>query len=526
MEWSFDASSPADASASRGEFLAFLERHSEPGSQLKIAEVAFDELVANATRYAPGAVWVQLDWSAPEPVLHVRDHGPGFSLADVLGSGVRGGLQILTELAGPLHVATRRSRGSDVSLTLPVRRLEAPADVHPPVVELPSPEDAAADGTIGKEAFLRALVVQLAQSVELTHGPAAAEAAVIGVGGKVGGRIEEGYRRARALTERLAPQQIADLFVELKAAIGGDFYTVSVSDNRIVLENRRCPFGDVVKQAPSLCRMTSTVFGGIARRNTGEADVILERRIAVGDPDCRVVVELGGEDRRDTDEQGWHASSAPKLRALLAEDTLFLRQPLVHVLADAGVEVVAHCDTPRDVLQHVRTYQPDVAILDFREDQTEAALTVAREVRRDSPSTGVLILSEQVAVERTRELLKDFPTGIGYLLKNRLADVDAFLASVRSVSAGGTEVDPTVLSRLTGRGEGDALAGLTPREIDVLRLIASGMSNDAIADELFVTKRAVEKHISNIFLKLDLPPSNEQERRVLAALTYRDATRS
>jgi len=113
----------------------------------------------------------------------------------------------------------------------------------------------------------------------------------------VGARMEEGYRRARGLVDALSPEEIADLYVRLKAAIDGDFYVVEISEERIVLGNRRCPFGDVVRRAPGLCRMTSSVFGGIAARNTGGASVVLEERIAVGDPECRVAVWLTGAQR-------------------------------------------------------------------------------------------------------------------------------------------------------------------------------------------------------------------------------------
>ncbi|MGZ6641578.1 MAG: methanogen output domain 1-containing protein [Solirubrobacteraceae bacterium] len=186
-----------------------------------------------------------------------------------------------------------------VSSVLPVRR-RVPASHDPPRLyadALRSPEEADPDGTFGRESFLRALVVQLAQAVERQAGPDAAEAAVAQVGADVGGRMEDEYRRARAIVDELEPRQIADLYVRLKAAIGGDFYVIEADEGKIVLGNRACPFGDVVKRAPGLCRMTSSVFGGIAARNTGGAAVVLEERIAVGAPECRGVVWLGGDKR-------------------------------------------------------------------------------------------------------------------------------------------------------------------------------------------------------------------------------------
>lgn len=132
----------------------------------------------------------------------------------------------------------------------------------------------------------------MARSVEWDEGPEVAEALVAQVGANIGGRMEEEYRRARDLVGALRPDQVADLYVRLKAAINGDFYVIEANEDRIVLGNRACPFGEAVKQAPGLCRMTSSVFGGIAARNFGEASVMLEERIAVGDPECRVVVSL------------------------------------------------------------------------------------------------------------------------------------------------------------------------------------------------------------------------------------------
>jgi predicted ArsR family transcriptional regulator len=158
---------------------------------------------------------------------------------------------------------------------------------------LPRPEEAS-DGAFGRESFLRALVVQLAQAVESREGPAAAERAVTEVGAVVGAQIEEAHRAAQGLAGRLTPRELGDLYVRLKAAIDGDFSVVEADEQKIVLVNTRCPFGDAVKSAPGLCRMTSSVFGGIAARNsaTGSASVVLEERIAVGDPGCRVVVWL------------------------------------------------------------------------------------------------------------------------------------------------------------------------------------------------------------------------------------------
>ena len=377
---------------------------------------------------------------------------------------------------------------------------------------------------MGRDAFLSALAVQLAQVVEQTHGPASGQSAVTAVGDAVGARIEQEYRRARALTDRLSPAQLAELFVSLKAAIGGDFYVVSADDKQIVLGNRRCPFGEAVRRAPSLCQMTSNVFGGIAKRNAGQASVQLEQRIAVGDPECRVVISLLDRAATST-EARIPVPRGPRLRAVLAEDAVFLREPLLKALAEAGIDVVAQCDNPRDVLAQVRTYKPDVAIVDFQDDQTAEALAVAATVRRDHRDTGVVVLAEHVDAASARRLLKAATSGVGYLLKDRVADVDDFVAEVRTVADGGTALDGEVVAEVAAlHTVDDPVQDLTPREADVLHLLAQGLSNDAIAAELVVTKRAVEKHIGNIFLKLDLPPSSESERRVLAALAYQQST--
>jgi DNA-binding NarL/FixJ family response regulator len=145
----------------------------------------------------------------------------------------------------------------------------------------------------GREAFLRALVVEIAQTIEADQGPDVAAATVAQVGADIGGRMEQAYRAARGIAGRLTPEQMADLYVRLKGAIGGDFYVIHADERKIVLGNRRCPFGDVVQREPALCHLTSSVFGGIAARNASRSAVDLQERIALGDPECRVVVWLG-----------------------------------------------------------------------------------------------------------------------------------------------------------------------------------------------------------------------------------------
>lgn len=201
---------------------------------------------------------------------------------------------IATHIAQQLGVRSREAGGAVVSAVLPVSRPPS-QNIDPPrslLPSLPADEEMTTDGTYRRESFLRALVVQLAQTVELVDGPGTADAMVAQVGTDVGGRMEEAYRSVHGVDGDLDVGQMAELFVDLKRAIGGGFSVVEVHDDRIVLENTACPFGDAVKRAPALCRMTSSVFGGIARRNRGASAVDLEQRIAVGDHQCRVTVWL------------------------------------------------------------------------------------------------------------------------------------------------------------------------------------------------------------------------------------------
>ncbi|SCG42429.1 ATP-binding protein [Micromonospora coxensis] len=298
MEWLLAPATPAAASALRTELTAFLRRHAQERDEVEDAGLVVSELVGNAVEHAGGPVWVGLDWSAARPALVVHDLGPSFDLAELpppeFGS-VRGrGLWLVRQLAAELEVVAKRGTGKRVRTVLPVtRRVEPTYD--PPrreVNALPAPDEAGPGG-FGRESFLRALVVELARTAENRQGPAVAEEMVAQVGATVGGQMEDEYRRARELTGRLTAEQLADSYLRLKSALDGGFYVISVDTDRVVLGNRRCPFGETVRRAPALCRMTSSVFGGIAARNHGEAVVLLDERIAVGDPECRVTVLLG-----------------------------------------------------------------------------------------------------------------------------------------------------------------------------------------------------------------------------------------
>jgi DNA-binding NarL/FixJ family response regulator/class 3 adenylate cyclase len=218
-----------------------------------------------------------------------------------------------------------------------------------------------------------------------------------------------------------------------------------------------------------------------------------------------------------------NTAADPSMRVVLAEDSVLLREGIARLLEDAGFEVVGQAGDADDLMLKVRSYSPDVAIVDIRmpPTQTDEGLRAAREIRTKYPGTGVLVLSQYLETAYALELLADSAEGVGYLLKDRVADIDAFVAAVRRVGDGGSALDPAVVSQLVGRQRrDDPVAELTPREREVLELMAEGRSNQAIADALVVTERAVEKHVTSIFGKLRLPASPDDHRRVLAVLTY------
>ena len=211
------------------------------------------------------------------------------------------------------------------------------------------------------------------------------------------------------------------------------------------------------------------------------------------------------------------------MRVAIAEDSVLLREGLARLLDDAGIEVVAQCDDADDLLLKVRSYSPDVAIVDIRLPPThnDEGLRAALEIRSKHPNVAVLVLSQYVELGLALKLLADSAEGVGYLLKDRISDVDEFVAALRRVADGGSALDPIIVSTLLSRERpGDPLAVLTPREREVLELMAGGSSNQGIADELVITVRAVEKYVSSIFTKLGLPSTGSESRRVLAVLTF------
>jgi DNA-binding NarL/FixJ family response regulator len=216
-------------------------------------------------------------------------------------------------------------------------------------------------------------------------------------------------------------------------------------------------------------------------------------------------------------------SVPPVVRVAIAEDSVLLRDGLARLFADAGMEVSAQCGTADELLTQVRSFPPDVAIVDIRlpPTHTDEGMRAALHIRRHHPQVGVLVLSQYVELGLATTLLTDSPEGTGYLLKDRIGDVSEFVAAVRRVANGGSAVDPTIVSTLLQRHRmNDPLARLTRRERQVLELMASGSSNQGIADALVITLRAVEKYVSTIFDKLGLPSTKGDSRRVLAVLTF------
>jgi DNA-binding NarL/FixJ family response regulator len=211
------------------------------------------------------------------------------------------------------------------------------------------------------------------------------------------------------------------------------------------------------------------------------------------------------------------------MRVAIAEDSVLLREGLVRLLDDAGFEVVAQCETGDDLLRKANSHEPDVAIVDIRLPPThnDEGLRAALEIREEHPSMGVLVLSQYVELGLAMRLLADSADGAGYLLKDRISDVGEFVAAVERVAAGGSVIDPIIVSTLLSRRRSDdPLARLTPREREVLELMATGSSNQGIADALVITLRAVEKYVSSIFGKLGIPSTGSESRRVLAVLLY------
>ena len=226
---------------------------------------------------------------------------------------------------------------------------------------------------------------------------------------------------------------------------------------------------------------------------------------------------VGDESRPRRREQ------ADRVRVVIAEDSVLLREGIARLLEESGFEVVGQAGDAEDLLRKVGGHTPDVAVIDVRmpPTHTDEGLRAAHRIRAEQPDTAVLVLSQYVDEAYALDLLSDSTESTGYLLKDRIADVESFTDAVRRVADGGSALDPEVVSVLLGRRRReDPLTTLTPREHEVIGLMAEGRSNSAMAATLGVSERAVEKHVTAIFSKLDLPPAAADHRRVLAVLTF------
>jgi DNA-binding NarL/FixJ family response regulator len=211
------------------------------------------------------------------------------------------------------------------------------------------------------------------------------------------------------------------------------------------------------------------------------------------------------------------------VRVVLADDSLLLREGVARLLEEAGLEVVAQAGDGEDLLRKVGAHKPDVAIVDVRmpPTHTDEGLRAAAEIRDKHPGTGVLVLSQYIEEAYAMELLSSNAEGVGYLLKDRVGDLDAFADAVRQVGEGGSVLDPEVVGQMLGRRRRiDPLDELSPREREVLELMAQGRSNSGIAEQLVITESAVEKHVTSIFDTLGIERSGEAHRRILAVLTF------
>ncbi len=211
------------------------------------------------------------------------------------------------------------------------------------------------------------------------------------------------------------------------------------------------------------------------------------------------------------------------MRVVVADDAVLVREGIARLLQDAGFDVVGKAGTAEELMLKVRSYEPDVVITDIRmpPTQTDEGLRAAREIRRDHPGTGVLVLSQHIEPRYAMSLLSESAEGLGYLLKDRVVDLRDLESAVRRVGAGGSALDPLVVAQLVRKERpDDPVARLSPREREVLELMAEGKTNQGIADELVVTVPAVEKHVTSIFSKFDMPATPSDHRRVLAVLRF------
>jgi DNA-binding NarL/FixJ family response regulator len=210
------------------------------------------------------------------------------------------------------------------------------------------------------------------------------------------------------------------------------------------------------------------------------------------------------------------------VRVVIADDALLVREGITSVLRGTGIEVAAEASSAEELLSEVDAHVPDVAIIDIRmpPTHTDEGIRAAQEIRSRHPAIGIVILSQHVDLTTATRVLAERPEGVGYLLKDRVTDAGEFAGALRHVAAGGSVLDPHVVSRLMAARRNGPLHQLSERERDVLQLVAEGRSNKGIAERLAITERAVRKHVTAIFSKLELAPGEDDNRRILAVLTY------
>ena len=211
------------------------------------------------------------------------------------------------------------------------------------------------------------------------------------------------------------------------------------------------------------------------------------------------------------------------MRVVIADDSVLLREGLARVLTEGGFEIVAQAANADELRKAVRRFKPDIAIVDVRmpPTHTDEGARAAVEIRAEQPEVAILVLSQVIEAAHAMQLFSERPEGFGYLLKDRVLEIDDFLESVRRVGRGGTAIDPEVIGQLVGRRRDDGpLDELTPREREVLELMAQGLSNRGICEKLVISPKTVETHVNSIFLKLDLMPAQDEHRRVLAVLAF------
>jgi len=211
------------------------------------------------------------------------------------------------------------------------------------------------------------------------------------------------------------------------------------------------------------------------------------------------------------------------VRVVIADDSVLLREGLARVLTEGGFEIVAQAANADELRKAVRRFKPDIAIVDVRmpPTHTDEGARAAVEIRAEQPEVAILVLSQVIEAAHAMQLFSERPEGFGYLLKDRVLEIDDFLESVRRVGRGGTAIDPEVIGQLVGRRRaGGPLDELTAREREVLELMAQGLSNRGICEKLVISPKTVETHVNSIFLKLDLMPAQDEHRRVLAVLAF------